>query len=62
MGEFVPFAKLKHLEKVLSKVKSFSMSSAIGEPLLHPELKKILHWLYEINPGVSVRATTNGTP
>jgi wyosine [tRNA(Phe)-imidazoG37] synthetase (radical SAM superfamily) len=60
-GEFVPFAKLKKLEKVLSSVKYFSISSAVGEPLLHPELQQILQWLYEINPKISLRATTNGT-
>jgi wyosine [tRNA(Phe)-imidazoG37] synthetase (radical SAM superfamily) len=60
-GEFVPFAKLKKLEKVLSSVKYFGISSSIGEPLLHPELQQILRWLYEINPKVSIRATTNGT-
>jgi molybdenum cofactor biosynthesis enzyme MoaA len=38
-GDFLPLAKLTKLEKVLSNVKYFSMSSAIGEPLLHPELR-----------------------
>jgi MoaA/NifB/PqqE/SkfB family radical SAM enzyme len=60
-GEFVPFAKLKKLERVLSSVKHFGISSSIGEPLLHPELQKILQWLYEIYPTVTIRATTNGT-
>jgi MoaA/NifB/PqqE/SkfB family radical SAM enzyme len=60
-GEFVPFAKLKKLERVLSSIKYFGISSSIGEPLLHPELQKILQWLYEINPTISIRATTNGT-
>jgi MoaA/NifB/PqqE/SkfB family radical SAM enzyme len=60
-GEFVPFAKLKKLERVLSSVKYFGISSSIGEPLLHPELQKILQWLYEINPTISIRTTTNGT-
>jgi MoaA/NifB/PqqE/SkfB family radical SAM enzyme len=60
-GDFVPLAKLTKLEKVLSSVKYFSMSSSIGEPLLHPELRQILEWLYRINPTVSVRVTTNGT-
>jgi MoaA/NifB/PqqE/SkfB family radical SAM enzyme len=60
-GEFVPFAKLKKLEKVLSSVKTFGISSSVGEPLLHPELQKILQWLYEINPKILIRATTNGT-
>ena len=60
-GEFVPFAKLKKLEKVLSRVKTFGISSSVGEPLLHPELQKILQWLYEINPKISIRVTTNGT-
>src|SRR5262245_47860887 len=60
-GEFVPFAKLKKLERVLSSVKYFGISSSIGEPLLHPELQQILQWLYEINPEITIRATTNGT-
>src|SRR6516164_1689945 len=60
-GEFVPFAKLKKLERVLSSVKYFGISSSIGEPLLHPELQQILQWLYEINPKITIRATTNGT-
>jgi MoaA/NifB/PqqE/SkfB family radical SAM enzyme len=61
MGEFIPFAKLKKLEKVLSSVKYFMISSAIGEPLLHPELEQILQWLYTINPTILIRTTTNGT-
>lgn len=60
-GEFIPFAKLKKLEKVLSQVKVFGISSGIGEPLLHPELEQILRWLYEINPSILIRTTTNGT-
>jgi len=60
-GDFVPLATLTKLEKVLSSVKYFSMSSSIGEPLLHPELRQILEWLYRINPSVLVRVTTNGT-
>jgi MoaA/NifB/PqqE/SkfB family radical SAM enzyme len=60
-GEFIPFEKLKKLESVLSKVKVFGISSAIGEPLLHPELEDILHWLYEINPSIKLRTVTNGT-
>src|SRR5262245_2276340 len=60
-GDFVPLATLTKLEKVLSSVKYFSMSSSIGEPLLHPELRQILEWLYRINPTVPVRVTTNGT-
>jgi len=61
VGEFVPLAKLTKLERVLSSVKYFSISSSIGEPLLHPELQQILQWLYRINPKISIRATTNGT-
>ena len=61
IGDFIPLAKLTKLEKVLSSVKYFSISSSIGEPLLHPELRQILEWLYRINPTVSVRVTTNGT-
>lgn len=60
-GDFIPLAKLTKLEKVLSSVKYFSISSAIGEPLLHPELRQILEWLYRINPTVLIRITTNGT-
>jgi MoaA/NifB/PqqE/SkfB family radical SAM enzyme len=60
-GEFIPFAKLKRLEKVLSQVKVFGISSGIGEPLLHPELEQILRWLYDINPTILIRTTTNGT-
>jgi len=60
-GDFIPLAKLTRLEKVLSSLKYFSISSSIGEPLLHPELRQILEWLYRINPTVSVRVTTNGT-
>jgi hypothetical protein len=56
-----PLATLTEREKVLSSVKYFSMSSSIGEPLLHPEWRQILEWLYRINPTVSVRVTTNGT-
>jgi MoaA/NifB/PqqE/SkfB family radical SAM enzyme len=60
-GEFIPFAKLRKLEGVLSSVKVFGISSGIGEPLLHPELKQILDWLYHINPTILIRTTTNGT-
>ena len=60
-GEFIPFAKLRKLEKALSQVKVFGISSGIGEPLLHPELEEILHWLYDINPNILIRTTTNGT-
>lgn len=60
-GEFIPFAKLKKLERVLSQVKVFGISSGIGEPLLHPELEQILQWLYAINPKILIRTTTNGT-
>jgi sulfatase maturation enzyme AslB (radical SAM superfamily) len=61
VGEFVPLAKLTKLERVLSSVKYFSISSSIGEPLLHPELQQILQWLYRINPKILLRVTTNGT-
>jgi MoaA/NifB/PqqE/SkfB family radical SAM enzyme len=60
-GEFIPFAKLKKLEKALSAIKVFGISSGIGEPLLHPELEEILRWLYDINPTILIRTTTNGT-
>jgi MoaA/NifB/PqqE/SkfB family radical SAM enzyme len=60
-GEFIPFAKLKKLESVLSKVKVFGISSGIGEPLLHPELEEILTWLYQINPSILLQTVTNGT-
>jgi MoaA/NifB/PqqE/SkfB family radical SAM enzyme len=61
MGEFIPFAKLKKLERVLSNIKVFCISSGIGEPLLHPELEQILQWLYCINPSILLRTVTNGT-
>lgn len=61
MGEFIPFAKLKKLEDVLSKVEIFGISSGIGEPLLHPELDEILTWLYRINPTIRLQTVTNGT-
>ncbi len=61
MGEFIPFAKLKKLEDVLSKVEIFGISSGIGEPLLHPELDDILTWLYRINPSIRLQTVTNGT-
>jgi len=61
-GDFIPFSRLKKLEKVLSAIKIFSISSAIGEPLLHPELEQILRWLYAINPTILLRLVTNGTP
>jgi len=61
MGGFVPFQKLKRLERVLRSVKYFLISSGIGEPLLHPELEEILRWLYEINPKIVLRTITNGT-
>jgi MoaA/NifB/PqqE/SkfB family radical SAM enzyme len=60
-GEFIPFAKLKKLENVLSEVKIFGISSGIGEPLLHPELEEILTWLYQINPSILLQTVTNGT-
>jgi MoaA/NifB/PqqE/SkfB family radical SAM enzyme len=60
-GEFIPFEKLRKLEKVLSNVKVFGISSGIGEPLLHPELEGILQWLYRINPSILLRTVTNGT-
>ena len=60
-GEFIPFEKLRKLKKVLSNIKFFGVSSAIGEPLLHHELQQILQWLYEINPKILIRTTTNGT-
>jgi MoaA/NifB/PqqE/SkfB family radical SAM enzyme len=61
-GSFIPLESLKRLENVLREVKYFSISSAIGEPLLHPELKEILDWLYAINPSILLRTVTNGTP
>jgi MoaA/NifB/PqqE/SkfB family radical SAM enzyme len=60
-GGFIPFASLRNLEDVFSKVKVFGISSAIGEPLLHPELEAILTWLYQINPSIQLQVVTNGT-
>jgi MoaA/NifB/PqqE/SkfB family radical SAM enzyme len=60
-GGFIPFVKLKLLKNAFRKLKYFGISSGIGEPLLHPELDKILKWLYEINPTILIRTVTNGT-
>src|SRR5262245_16033881 len=60
-GSFIPFAHLKKLETPLRRAKYFMISSGIGEPLLHPELKQILDWLSEINPSILMRTVTNGT-
>jgi wyosine [tRNA(Phe)-imidazoG37] synthetase (radical SAM superfamily) len=61
MGEFIPSAKQKKFEDVLSKVEIFGISSGIGEPLLHPELDEFLTWLYTINPSIKLQVVTNGT-
>jgi len=61
MGGFIPFAQLKKLENVFSRVKTFGLSSGIGEPLLHPELEEFLSWLYGINPSILLQVVTNGT-
>ncbi len=60
-GGFIPLGNLKMLEKVLSQIDIFCISSAIGEPLLHPELDEFLTWLYSINPSVLLQVVTNGT-
>jgi MoaA/NifB/PqqE/SkfB family radical SAM enzyme len=60
-GGFIEFEMLKKLEQPLRAAKYFGLSGRIGEPLLHPKLESILHWLYEINPEILLRITTNGT-
>jgi MoaA/NifB/PqqE/SkfB family radical SAM enzyme len=60
-GSFIPFEKIKKFATVLKEVEIFCISSAIGEPLLHPELEEILGWLYELNPSIKLQTVTNGT-
>lgn len=60
-GGFVLLEQIRKLEPVLGQVDCLCLSSAIGEPLLHPELKQILDWLYLINPSVLLQVVTNGT-
>jgi MoaA/NifB/PqqE/SkfB family radical SAM enzyme len=60
-GGFVDIEQVKKLERPLRAATYFGLSGRIGEPLLHPKLAELLEWLYEINPGILLRITTNGT-
>ncbi len=60
-GGFVEIEQVKKLERALRAATYFGLSGRIGEPLLHPKLTELLEWLYEINPGILLRITTNGT-
>jgi MoaA/NifB/PqqE/SkfB family radical SAM enzyme len=60
-GGYVDLEKVKKLERPLRAAKYFGLSGRIGEPLLYPKLGELLDWLYEINPTILLRITTNGT-
>src|SRR5215831_18231198 len=60
-GDFIEVDTLKKLEQPLRAAQYLGLSGRIGEPLLHPKLEYILRWLYEINPEILLRITTNGT-
>lgn len=61
-GGFTDLEKLKMLERPLRAAKLLGLSGRIGEPLLYPKLGELLSWVYEINPDIQLRITTNGTP
>ena len=60
-GGFVQLDKIKILERPLRAARYCGLSGRIGEPLLHPRLNEFLQWLYDINPEIRLRITTNGT-
>lgn len=60
-GNFISFDNIRMLERPLRAAKYLVLSSGIGEPLLHPELDKLLPWIYEVNPKILLRIVTNGT-
>ncbi|HKT20569.1 MAG TPA: radical SAM protein, partial [Stellaceae bacterium] len=60
-GGFTDIEKLKQLERPLRAAKYLGLSGRIGEPLLYPRLNEFLRWVFEINPAVRLRITTNGT-
>jgi MoaA/NifB/PqqE/SkfB family radical SAM enzyme len=60
-GGYADLAKLKMLERPLRSAKYLGLSGRIGEPLLYPKLGEFLRWVYDINPEIQLRITTNGT-
>jgi MoaA/NifB/PqqE/SkfB family radical SAM enzyme len=60
-GGFIEFDMFRQLERPLRAAQYLGLSGRIGEPLLHPRLEQILRWVYEINPSILLRVTTNGT-
>lgn len=60
-GGFIEVEKFKKLEQPLRAAEYLGLSGRIGEPLIHPKLDYILRWVYEINPTIRLRITTNGT-
>jgi MoaA/NifB/PqqE/SkfB family radical SAM enzyme len=60
-GGFIDVESLRKLEEPLRAAQFLGLSGRIGEPLLHPQLEQILQWVYEINPKILLRITTNGT-
>jgi MoaA/NifB/PqqE/SkfB family radical SAM enzyme len=60
-GGFTEIEKLQKLERPLRAAHYLGLSGRIGEPLIHPRLEQILRWVYEINPAILLRITTNGT-
>ena len=60
-GGFIEVEQLEKLEQPLRAAKVLGLSGRVGEPLLHPKLERILAWVFEINPGILLRITTNGT-
>jgi MoaA/NifB/PqqE/SkfB family radical SAM enzyme len=61
IGGFTEIETLKKLERPLRAAQYLGLSGRIGEPLLHPRLEQILSWIFEINPDILLRITTNGT-
>jgi MoaA/NifB/PqqE/SkfB family radical SAM enzyme len=61
VGGFIDVESLRKLEQPLAAAQYLGLSGRIGEPLIHPRLEYILRWVYEINPNILLRITTNGT-
>jgi MoaA/NifB/PqqE/SkfB family radical SAM enzyme len=60
-GGFIDVEMFKKLERPLRAAEILGLSGRIGEPLIHPKLESLLRWVYEINPTIRLRITTNGT-
>jgi len=60
-GGFIDVEVLQRLEEPLRAAEYLGLSGRIGEPLLHPKLEYFLRWVYQINPNIRLRITTNGT-